>query len=100
MGNLFFYRPLHLFFFHEHEYEGIVFAVICAQNVTRFLYTASALFFLINTPLVQSDFSHQNSAVPLLRFQQFLADFKFHRIHIRLFHCGGLPSPHFWNALA
>lgn len=51
LGNTFFYRPFHLFFFPEHEYEGLFFATICAQNITRFFYAASAIFFLVKTPL-------------------------------------------------
>ncbi|ADI38396.1 Hemolysin C [Waddlia chondrophila 2032/99] len=44
----FFYRPIHHYFFPEHEFEGMLTAVLSAQNTTRFLYTASALFFLSN----------------------------------------------------
>jgi putative hemolysin len=51
LGNLFFYRPFHLFFFRDHEYEGLFFATICAQNITRFLYATCAILFLVNTPL-------------------------------------------------
>lgn len=53
LGNLFFYRRFHLFFFPRQEYEGIFFATICAQNITRFMYAACATFFLIETPLWQ-----------------------------------------------
>lgn len=55
MGNWFFYRPFHLFFFPDHEYEGLFFATICAQSITRFSYAAIAVLFLISTPLVESD---------------------------------------------
>ena len=51
LGNLFFYRPFHLYFFPEHEYEGLFFATICAQNITRFGYAVCAVFFLYNTHL-------------------------------------------------
>jgi putative hemolysin len=51
LGNWFFYRPFHLFFFPAHEFEGIFFATICAQNITRFCYAACAVLFLIHTPL-------------------------------------------------
>ena len=54
-GKFFFYRPFHLFFFPTHEYEGMFFATICAQNVTRFCYAASAMIFLLNTPLFQKN---------------------------------------------
>jgi len=51
MGRLFFYRPFHLLFFKEHEYESIFFAAICAQNITRFCYAACAILFLTHTDL-------------------------------------------------
>ncbi|MCE5319157.1 MAG: hemolysin family protein [Parachlamydia sp.] len=56
LGPLFFYRPFHLYFFPEHEYEGLFFATVCAQNVTRFFYATSALLFLLGTMLV-TDFA-------------------------------------------
>lgn len=52
LGPLFFYRPFHLHFFPDHEYEGLFFATVCAQNVTRFFYATSALLFLLGTSLV------------------------------------------------
>ncbi len=55
LGNLFFYRPFHLYFFPEHEYEGLFFSTICAQNLTRFFYAASSILFLLNTSLVQQN---------------------------------------------
>lgn len=57
LGNTFFYRPFHLFFFPEHEYEGLFFVTICAQNITRFFYVTSAIFFLLNTPLFEREAS-------------------------------------------
>lgn len=51
MGKLFFYRPFHQFFFPEHEYEGIFFAIISAQNIIRFCYVATMLAFLAQTHL-------------------------------------------------
>lgn len=53
LGNLFFYRPFHLFFFPKREYEGIFFATICAQNITRFGFAACATTFLMQTDLGQ-----------------------------------------------
>ena len=47
----FFYRPLHLYFFPENEYEGLLCATISAQNITRFFYAFFALIFLLNTNL-------------------------------------------------
>jgi putative hemolysin len=55
LGNIFFYRPFHLFFFPEHEYEGLFFATICAQSITRFSYVALSVIFLISTPLLEWD---------------------------------------------
>ena len=52
-GKHFFYRPFHLYFFPEHEYEGLLCATISAQNITRFFYAITALFFLMNTSLFQ-----------------------------------------------
>lgn len=54
LGKLFFYRPFHLFFFPSQEYEGLFFASICGQSVTRFFYAASSIIFLLNTDLVHS----------------------------------------------
>lgn len=54
-GKWFFYRPFHLYFFPEHEYEGLFFATVCAQNIARCCYVASAVIFLMATPL----FNHE-----------------------------------------
>lgn len=51
LGNLFFYRPFHLIFFPDHEYESLFFATICGQNVTRFFYAALSVLFLTNTKM-------------------------------------------------
>lgn len=53
-GRWFFYRPFHLYFFPEHEYEGLFFATVCAQNIARCCYAASAAIFLFATPLFQT----------------------------------------------
>jgi len=52
-GKRFFYRRFHLFFFPEHEYDGLLFATIAAKNVTRFFYAITSLIFLFNTKLFQ-----------------------------------------------
>lgn len=49
LGNRFFYRPFHIFFFPSYQYEGLFFATICAQNITRFCYALAALGFLSQT---------------------------------------------------
>lgn len=51
LGNLFFYRPFHLYFFPEHEYEGLFFATICGQNVTRFFFAGFSVVFLAHTEM-------------------------------------------------
>ncbi len=58
IGNLFFYRPFHLHFFPQHEYEGLFFSAVCAQNIARFCYAASAVLFLQATPLFQEEVLH------------------------------------------
>ena len=47
IGKRFFYRPFHLFFFPEQEYEGIFFATISALNITRFGYATCAVLILL-----------------------------------------------------
>lgn len=49
VGKLFFYRYFHLLFFPAKEQEGLFFATICAQNITRFCYVATMLAFLSHT---------------------------------------------------
>jgi len=59
-GKWFFYRPFHLYFFPKNEYEGLFFATICAQNIARFCYAASAVIFLLSTPLFRPEhLAHQ-----------------------------------------
>ncbi len=55
-GRLFFYRPFHRYFFPENEYEDLFFATLCAENVVRFCYGASAIIFLSQTQIFQSYF--------------------------------------------
>ncbi len=52
LGSRFLYRAFHLYFFPTHEFEGLFFATVCAQNLTRFLYATTALLFITTTPLV------------------------------------------------
>jgi putative hemolysin len=56
LGKLFFYRPMHLYFFPKNAYEGLLFATICAQNIARYCYAFSALIFFMATPLFQEVF--------------------------------------------
>lgn len=55
VGKGFLYRPFHLYFFPSDEYEGLFFATACAQNITRCCYAASAVLFLIATPLFNQE---------------------------------------------
>lgn len=57
-GKWFFYRPFHLYFFPAHEYEGLFFATVCAQNLARCCYGASATVFLLMTPLFEIGSAH------------------------------------------
>lgn len=54
LGNLFYYRPFHLHFFPDYEYEDLVFAVLCTQNIVRYSYAVFATIFLFETPLIQN----------------------------------------------
>lgn len=56
VGNLFFYKKLHHFFFPNHEFEGIFFVAICAQNITRFGYGVCALAILITSGIIPFPF--------------------------------------------
>ncbi len=51
LGKLFFYRGFHQFFFPVHEYEGIFFATISAQNIIRFCYVSTIIIFLAEIDL-------------------------------------------------
>jgi CBS domain containing-hemolysin-like protein len=55
-GKLFFYRPLHLYFFPGSDEDSLLFAAICGQSLARYGYIASALLFLFSTPIFQSAF--------------------------------------------
>lgn len=60
LKNIFYYRPLHLFFFPEKEYEGIFFATIVAQNFSRFCFAAFSTIFLSQTELYQEAMTFTN----------------------------------------
>lgn len=49
--SFFFYKPFHHFFFPDHEYEGLFFSALCAQNLARFGYVACGMVFLLQTEL-------------------------------------------------
>lgn len=51
VGRWFFYRSFHLWFFPKREYEGLFFATLSAQNISRFCYIASFMTFLSETHL-------------------------------------------------
>jgi magnesium and cobalt exporter, CNNM family len=54
LGNRFFYRRVHNYFFPENEYEGLFFSATCAQNITRFFYASTAIIFLYTSSIVQN----------------------------------------------
>lgn len=70
-GKWFLYRPFQHYFFHENEYEGLVFATICAQNIARFGYVASSIIFLLATPLFQHEIESALPATPAFDFSLF-----------------------------
>ncbi len=43
----FFYSFIHRFFFSRSKYEDFLFAFICTQNITRFLFGASSALFIL-----------------------------------------------------
>jgi CBS domain containing-hemolysin-like protein len=51
LGNRFFYLPFHRYFLKGNEYEGIVFSIICGQNVCRFCFASTMFLFLIKIGL-------------------------------------------------
>lgn len=63
LGHLFFYEPFHHFFFPAHEYEGIFFTTICAQNLARFGYAACGVIFLSQTKLFQTSNEFSESTI-------------------------------------
>jgi CBS domain containing-hemolysin-like protein len=70
-GKGFFYRPLHLYFFPEQLYEGLFFAAVCAQNIARYCYVASAVIFLMATPLFDHEFLNTQSTASEYDFRAF-----------------------------
>ena len=61
LGPLFFYRPFHRFLFSQHDYEGLFFTTICAQNLARFGYAACGMLFLLQTELFHSLYTSQGA---------------------------------------
>jgi len=41
LGKWFFYRPFHHLITPHHEFDGLLFATICAQSLCRFVFTAA-----------------------------------------------------------
>jgi CBS domain containing-hemolysin-like protein len=52
IGNLFFYRSWHLFFFPEHELEAIFFVNTFAQNTIRFFYALLSFLIILQANIV------------------------------------------------
>jgi len=74
LRNIFYYRPLHLFFFPGNEYEGLFFATIVAQNFARFCFAAFSTLFLYQTELFQEAI---NSTTEHLNFDKFWVSLTF-----------------------
>lgn len=64
MGKLFIYRPFHAYFFPKYEYEGFVFAAVCAQTTCRFCFAAFSTLALLSSSLVTQTLSHAASTPP------------------------------------
>ncbi len=64
MGGQFFYRNIHGCFFPGSDYEGLFFAVNCAQNLTRYAFAASSIIFLFATPLFEHSQLLKISTIP------------------------------------
>lgn len=54
LGNAFFYRSFHLYFLPEKEYEGLFFATIAAQNLSRFCFAVFSTLFLVQTTIYRN----------------------------------------------
>lgn len=70
LGNRFFYKRVHTYFFPENVYEGLFFAITCTQSITRFFYASSTLLFLLS-----SSIAHETTAdgtqSPLFAYTEF-----------------------------
>lgn len=60
VGKLFFYRPLHVLFFPQHENESLFLANTFTQNIVRFFYAIMSLSILLHTGLISFDLSHSS----------------------------------------
>lgn len=56
-GNLFYYQKVHGWLFDANQHTGIFFATICAENIVRFCYGATAIIFLSQTQVFQDQTS-------------------------------------------
>jgi len=54
LKKAFFYQYLQRYFFPKKEFEILMLATACAQNLTRFCYAALAITFLLSTPLLSA----------------------------------------------
>lgn len=63
LGSRFLYRNFFLLFFPSHEFEGILFSTIVAQNISRFIALTSGSFWFFNIESI--GFSYLTSAVAL-----------------------------------
>ncbi len=70
IGNLFFYRPLHLLFFPNHEFEAIFFVSTFAQNTIRFCYAIISLLILIQTHIIEIGINSSQGSPSFAYFTQ------------------------------
>jgi CBS domain containing-hemolysin-like protein len=72
LGNLFFYRPFHLWLFPKRELEGLFFVSICAQTLFRFLFVASVTLLIFQSSVDYKGFLLLFSVVVLFVLGDFL----------------------------
>lgn len=63
LGKKFYYRPFHLFFFPDNEYEGIYLGVFAAQNFVTFCFAAFSTMFLLQTETFKELLLENNSTI-------------------------------------
>lgn len=100
VGNFFFYRPIHHFFFPHHEFEGLFFVSLATQNFTRLAYAAVLGMLLMSGSVAEQPLSYPELAfvaLAMLLFSYFFGDFlpkmvgsRYPERSVRLF--GGISS--------
>lgn len=57
-NKFFIYRPFHAYFCPKNTYEGLVFATVCAQTISRFCFAAFSIVTLLSTALFKETLFH------------------------------------------